>query len=264
VACVVSHGDVASCELHLHGELNDFVAVEVRQRAVVRSIYPGQTVKDVVEAAGVPHPEVALVRLDGEAVGWGARVRPGSRLDVHPPSDGGGPPAGSLLPAPRACERFVLDGHLGRLARTLRLLGFDIAYANDAVDVDLARCAATEDRVLLTRDVALLKRSTVRRGRWVRATDPRRQVIEVLRRYPPTARPAPFSRCLRCNGELVPAEKASVASVVPPLSFAAFDVFWRCSACGHVYWPGGHHDRLAALVTDVERELGWAGAPEAG
>jgi uncharacterized protein with PIN domain len=257
VARVAPHADVASCELHLYGELNDFVGVEDRHRAVVRGVYPGQTVKDVVEAAGVPHPEVALVRLDGEAVGWGARVGPGSRVDVHPPAVGAEPAAGTLLPPPRPCERFVLDGHLGRLARTLRLLGLDTAYANDADDVDLARCAAVEDRVLLTRDVALLKRSMVQRGRWVRATDPRRQVIEVLRRYPPAARPVPFSRCLRCNGQLVPADKASVASVVPPLSFAAFDVFWRCSTCGHVYWPGGHHDRLAALVSEVERELGW-------
>jgi uncharacterized protein with PIN domain len=242
----------------VYGELGDFLLWADRGHDLVRPAPGAPTAKDVVEAIGVPHPEVDLIVVDGEPAGFGHRVAPGERIAVYPrfatiePSH-----AERLVPEARPDERFVLDGHLGRLARWLRLLGVDTWYRNDAPDPELAQVSADEDRTLLTRDVGLLKRAVVRRGRWVRAIAPRAQVVEVLRRYPlgsPTA--VPFSRCLACNGELVAVDKADVAGLVPPRSYEAFDDFRRCPRCGRAYWPGSHHDRLSALVDEVLEELG--------
>jgi uncharacterized protein with PIN domain len=108
-----------------------------------------------------------------------------------------------------------------------------------------------ERRVLLTRDVGLLKRREVTAGRWVRATDPRRQIVEVARRFRLGPAMAPFTRCLACNGALEPVAKEVVADGLPPHVRATQQAFTRCAGCGRVYGPGTHHERLAALVASV-------------
>ncbi|MDY7102986.1 MAG: Mut7-C RNAse domain-containing protein [Actinomycetota bacterium] len=249
-----------SCTLRVYGDLNDFLPPGAGQRATARPAAGRPTVKDVIEAAGVPHPEVDLVVIDGTTVDLRRRVEPGERIAAYPwmealRADDGA----NLLPAPRAAERFVLDGHLGRLARLLRLCGFDVRYERDADDPELAERSAEEDRTLLTRDIGLLKRSVVRRGRWVRATDPRRQALEVLHRYPPGPEVVPFTRCLVCNGTIGPADRDAVDARVPERSREAFDDFTRCSSCGRVYWEGSHHEDLVALVSDLATQLAVAG-----
>lgn len=153
-------------------------------------------------------------------------------------------------PLPPGGARFVLDSHLGRLARHLRLLGLDTLYRNDWPDAVLAATAAGEGRILLTRDVGLLKRRSVEHGYWLRETDPRRQAVEVLRRYGLAAEGTAFSRCLTCNGTLadLPSHEADA---VPPGARRSADQFRRCGGCGQVYWRGSHHPRLAQLVVEL-------------
>jgi uncharacterized protein with PIN domain len=141
--------------------------------------------------------------------------------------------------------RFVADIHLVKLAAWLRLAGFDTAVEAD--DERLAMMAG-EDRVALTRDVGVLKRAAVRYGRWVHATDPERQFGEVIARYDLAAGMAPFTRCLRCNAALQPADAAAVADRLPPRVRATFREFSRCPACGRIYWRGTHYAKLAALL----------------
>ena len=98
--------------------------------------------------------------------------------------------------------RFVLDTHLGQLAVYLRMLGFDAVYSNDATDAVLAGISSAERRVLLTRDRGLLKRKIVEYGYCVRQTEPRAQLVCVLRRYDPAA--AQLAALRACNGLLHP------------------------------------------------------------
>ena len=132
---------------------------------------------------------------NGRPVGFGYRLPPDDRVEVfgldrtaEPAADSRPKrqPNGGSRPDPGRCPippRFVLDGHLGRLARYLRMLGFDTRYDNRAADDELARLSADENRILLTRDRGLLKRSVVRLGYLVRDDDPRRQLGEVCRSY---------------------------------------------------------------------------------
>lgn len=144
----------------------------------------------------------------------------------------------------------MLDGHLDRLAAYLRLLGFEAFYERNLPDEVLARISNKERRILLTRDRGLLKRSQVTYGYLVRETEPRRQLAEVLDRFDLWGTARPFSRCLRCNGELA-AAKEEVADRLPPKVRERCREFSRCRGCGRVYWKGSHYDRLARLVQEI-------------
>jgi uncharacterized protein with PIN domain len=156
-------------------------------------------------------------------------------------------PAGSVSRCRETCALFA-DVHLGRLAAYLRLAGFDTDYRTDYQDAALAAATAVGDRVLLTRDVDLLKRSAVTHGYFVRNMQPGRQFVEVLRRFACVAAARPFTRCPRCNGPLQAVDKATVADRVPPRARDCPDVFSACTLCGSVYWQGSHYDRIQRFL----------------
>ena len=248
------HGHV---DVRVYAELNDFLAPESRGGGVMRRPFrPHQTVKDVIEAAGVPHTEVDLVLVNGEPVDFAHRPRSGDRIAVYPvfeTLDIGA--INRLRPQPLRDVRFVVDVHLGRLARLLRLLGFDVRWSNDLDDEALATIGESEHRVVLTRDRGLLKRRRVMHGVFVRSERPVEQVVEVVRRLDLANRLAPFTRCLRCGGELVPVPKVEVIDRLEPLTRRYFDEFQRCQGCGQIYWRGSHHARLAQVVERVRAAI---------
>ncbi len=145
----------------------------------------------------------------------------------------------------------MLDTHLGQLARYLRMLGFDALYRNDYGDEELARVASQEPRILLTRDRGLLKRSIVTYGRYVRATDSRLQVAEIVRHYALAGRMMPLRRCIACNGFLRPARKVDVLDRLAPKTCYYFHEFSQCESYGQVYWKGSHYDRMRRFVEQV-------------
>ena len=217
----------------------------------------GTTVKDLVESLGVPHTEVDVILVDGESVGFSHQLCDGDRVSVHPASDA--PDLAHLVhlrPVPPGRPCFVLDVHLGSLARRLRLLGFDAVWSNSAPDEQLAALSAAEGRVLLTRDRGLLKRRSVTYGHLVRATTGQAQAVEVLRRFDLFDAVDPFSRCLECNGSLGRADKADIDCELLPRTRRDYQEFRRCSDCGRVYWAGSHFDRLRAAVDDILRHRG--------
>lgn len=208
-------------------------------------------VKDAIEAQGVPHPEVDLVLVNGVLVDFDRQLRAGDRVSVYPWLQSLPRPEKSLRPPLPSPPRFVCDVHLGQLARYLRMLGMDTRYDTDTSDATLAQISADEGRVLLTRDVGLLKRSRVRRGLFVRAQAPRRQLKEVVQRMDMADQADPLSRCLSCNAELQPASPDAIDEQVPPRARAAHEEFVQCPSCGSVYWAGTHADRMRRLIDDV-------------
>jgi len=243
---------VAVVEIRCYAELNDFLAPARRQRPFDYSVGARAGVKDALEAAGVPHPEIDLILVNGEPAGFDRLLAPGDRVAAYPRfrrlEVGAISPV--HLPAP-GVWRFVLDGHLGRLARHLRLLGFDAAHRPETEDADLAAAAATGDRVLLTRDLGLLKRGVVRRGYRVRRTDPFEQVVEVIRHFDLAGRTDPFARCLPCGETLASTDTEQAAARVPPGVADRHTDYRHCPRCGRLYWRGTHYARLLALVERV-------------
>ncbi|HSM86403.1 MAG TPA: Mut7-C RNAse domain-containing protein, partial [Candidatus Limnocylindrales bacterium] len=208
-----------------YGMLNDFLPPERRaEEFVVHFSVPG-SVKDMVEAAGAPHPEVELILANGVPVEFSYLVRDGDRVAVYPAFFSISVPS-LLRPSADPAElRFVLDAHLGTLAGYLRMAGFDAAYRNDSRDDELAGISSRQSRILLTRDRGLLKRTEVVYGYFVRNTEPRRQFPEVVRRYSLLPYVRPFLRCIRCNGLLRRTGKESVRSRIPEQTASLFHEF---------------------------------------
>jgi uncharacterized protein with PIN domain len=235
--------------LRFYSELNDFLPPERRFVSSSYAFFVSPAVRDVIESLGVPHTEVDLILANGESVDFSYLVQDGDRLSVYPvfeSLDIG--PVLRVRPQPLRRPRFVLDVHLGRLAAYLRLFGFDTVYRNSATDAELARLSSAEDRILLTRDRGLLKRSEVTRGSYVHETSPRRQLEEVLRRFDLAAAAAPFTRCLACNGLLAPAAKGDLAGRAPPGVLARHEEYFECPDCRRVYWKGSHYARMKELL----------------
>jgi hypothetical protein len=235
-----------------YADLNDFLPLAHRQANLVSELRTRASVKDLIESHGVPHPEVDLVFVNGRPVDFSYVVAPGDRVAVYPAFTAFEvPPEVRLLPPPPAEPRFVADAHLGRLAAYLRLLGLDTLYRNDYDDAELSAISAREDRTLLSRDVGLLKHAVVRRGYFLRQTEPGRQLAEVVARFGLAAHAQPFTRCLRCNTPLRPVDRSRVASMVPPRARERFEEYSLCVTCGRVYWKGTHYERMRRLVDAV-------------
>lgn len=250
-------GDVAGyVDVRVYAELNDFLAPADRGTTLQRPFQGHQTVKDIVEAAGIPHTEIDLILVNGEPVSLSYRPTVGDRLAVYPVFerlDIG--TIARLGHQPLRDPRFVVDVHLGRLARLLRLVGFDARWDHDLDDETLASISQHEHRIVLTRDRGLLKRRNVTHGLFVRSEQPMEQVVEVLRRLDLGERLAPFTRCLRCGDELADVAKADILECLQPLTRAHYEEFRRCVACSQIYWRGSHHDRLADLVQRIRSQL---------
>jgi uncharacterized protein len=210
-----------------------------------------RSVKDLVESQGIPHPEVGLLVVDGEPVGFDHLLSGGERVAAYPPFHALVEPSASLWPPPPEPRRFVLDVHLGTLTRRLRLLGFDSWYRTDADDARLAEVAVDEGRILLTRDRGLLMRRVIAHGYCPRSDDPEQQALEVAHRYGLAERSAPLTRCVRCNDRLHEVAKREIEHLLPPRTRAAFDRFARCRGCRQVYWPGSHVDAVDGFLTRV-------------
>ncbi|OSC42532.1 Mut7-C RNAse domain-containing protein [Mycobacterium decipiens] len=249
-------------EVRAYAELNGFVEPRSRGLTVRRPFRSHQTVKDVLEAMGIPHTEVDLILVNGDPADFSHRPAVGDRIAAYPmfeALDIGS--TARLRPVPLRNPRFVVDVNLGRLAWLLRLLGFDAWWSSDADDPALADISLGQQRILLTRDRALLKRRALTHGLFVHSQHPEEQALEVLRRLDLRNRLAPLTRCLRCNGELAAVAKAEVIDQLEPLTRRYYEAFGRCRECGRIYWPGSHHARLVRLVERLRDRLTNAAAP---
>ncbi|WP_425245300.1 Mut7-C RNAse domain-containing protein [Streptomyces sp. NEAU-NA10] len=228
-------------EIHVEvaPELALFVPHTRRGGAHALAVDGVSTLGHVVESLGVPLTEVGALVVDGREV-------PVSHIPAHGESVSVRPVARPQLVA-GAPLRFLLDVHLGTLARRLRLLGVDTAYeSTDIGDPALAARSAAEKRVMLSRDRGLLRRRELWAGAFVYSTRPDDQLRDVLDRFAPELRP--WTRCTACNGLLKEATKDEVADQLKHGTHRSYDVFAQCRECGRAYWKGAHHEQLEAIV----------------
>jgi uncharacterized protein with PIN domain len=241
-------------------ELNDFLPAPRRKRAFDHRCARAATVKHAIEALGVPHTEVELILVNGESVDFSYRIRSGDRIAVYPTFESFDvSPLLRVRAAPLRDVRFIADVHLGRLARYLRLLGFDTIFDPTLVDAEIARRAAEEHRVILTRDRGLLMRRIVTHGCLVRTTEPPRQLEEILDRLQLHGQARPFTRCTCCNHPIVVVNKDSIAHRLEPGTGRYYARFHRCPGCDRIYWEGSHHRKMRQFVERVLERARHAG-----
>jgi len=231
---------MSSARFQFSPYLERFLRPQHRGRPFAYACARAASLKNAIEALGVPHTEVGAVLVNGEPATLQRTVREGDVVEV--------------FPQPRAeagVAVFVADAHLGALARFLRMLGFDTAHEPAISDGEIRRLAHEEHRIVLTRDRDLLKCRDVLRGHYVRALKPEAQLQEVAERYRLAERAQPFTRCLHCNLPLAPIEKATIAHRLPPQVAALHRSFTHCAGCDRVYWPGSHYARMRAALEEI-------------
>ncbi len=226
-------------------ELNDFLPTRDRKRSKVYHFKGNPSVKDAIEAQNVPHTEVDLIVVNGDPVDFNYKLQKGDRVAVYPVfesfdisqlKEGG---SRGLRQT-----RFILDVHLGKLAKLLRMAGFDTYYRNDLDDREIVERAAEEDRIVLTRDRGILKNKLVKKGYYVRSQNSARQLEEVLDRFQLRQSINFFTRCIVCNGMITRVGKKMIEKHLKPGTRKRFTVFFRCRGCGKIYWRGSHYQRM--------------------
>jgi uncharacterized protein with PIN domain/sulfur carrier protein ThiS len=237
---------MATATLRFYEELNDFLPPGRRKREFTAEYHDGDTVKALIESLGVPHTEVDLVLVNGRSAPFAQKVRVGDRISVYPVFES--LEIGMVTrvrPAALRRTRFVLDVHLGRLAKLLRMLGFDTLYSNGYDDPSLSRISRDQGRIVLTRDRELLKRSMITHGYCLRSDQPMEQLLEVLRRFDLREKLQPFSRCLRCNSPLQDLDRSTAAASLPEYVARTYDRYKSCPDCGRIYWRGSHWEHMS-------------------
>ena len=231
---------MSSASLRFHGELRAFLPRERRDVVFACEIARAATLKQAIEALGVPHTEIGCVLVNAIEATLARTVRDDDSIEVFPHE-----PHAAPFEEPIA---FVADAHLGGLARMLRMLGFDTRYDHALDDAAIAGIGSMERRVVLTRDRELLKRREVLRGAFVRAIKPEAQLRELAARYELASRMDPFSLCLHCNLPLRSADDEVARAQVPERIRASYTVFRHCPGCNRVYWEGSHWDRMRSVL----------------
>ncbi|MBN1453946.1 MAG: Mut7-C ubiquitin/RNAse domain-containing protein [Anaerolineales bacterium] len=217
---------------------------DLRGKPVELRFQGPQSVKHLIESLGIPHTEIGALYADGREIGLDYITQGGDRIEVRP-----------VAPADLTDEpRFVLDGHLGRLASHLRMLGLDCLYDNAYEDDELVRISVEDRHILLTRDRLLLMHKVISQGYLLRSLNSTEQLYEVIQRYRLVKWVRPFQRCMNCNHLLEPVEKEMVLEKLEPLTKKYYDEFKFCPACDQVYWKGSHYERMLQLIEEVSNK----------
>lgn len=244
------HARVAhDAEFRFYAELNDFLPPDRRQCAFTYTFHGNPSVKDTIEAIGVPHTEVDVILVDDQSVDFNHLLKGGERVAVYPTFERYDvSPVTRLRPKPLRVTRFVVDVHLGSLARNLRLLGFDTVWERDLADEAIVDIACDEQRIILTRDKGILKNGRVTHGHWVRNTEPLQQLEEVIGALDLAGEIEAYTRCMECNGALQSVKRSAVARAVPLQVFLVYRDFKQCTSCRRIYWKGSHLRRLDKII----------------
>ncbi len=242
-----------TAHIRFYEELNDFLEPHQAKRDIPLHFYNHPSVKDLIESFGIPHTEVDLILINGEPAGFEKRINDGDRVSVYPKFESLDISSVSVLRGrPLRKVRFILDVHLGKLARYLRLCGFDTLYDNAYEDHTIADISVREHRIILTRDIGLLKYSRVQHGYWLRSDQPLEQLKEVVQRFDLKEQVQMFTRCMECNGVIERVDVAKIAHQVPEGTRRYYNEFYQCRSCGKVYWKGSHYEdmmrRIASLI----------------
>ncbi|MFA6284500.1 MAG: Mut7-C RNAse domain-containing protein [Desulfurivibrionaceae bacterium] len=236
--------------INFWGNLKGLLRLPFRgQKRVEYQLTRQASVKDIIEALGVPHTEVGRLIVAGREISFSAPGADDDTLDVYPLS----PPVDVTVPTllrPKSLPgvAFAVDMNVGKLATLLRMAGFDTFFRNDISDPELVEAAVREKRILLSKDMDLLKRKEVAFGYLVREIDPEKQLAEIVRLFGIKEQFKPLSRCLRCNGLLQPVEKGRIIEQLEPLTKKYYDSFRQCLGCGKIYWAGSHRDKMLEVL----------------
>ena len=240
-------------KLRFYEELNDFLPKDKKKKRFEHNFIDRTSVKDLIESLGVPHTETDLILVNSNSVGFDYIINDGDDISVYPVFESLDiSNIQHLRSKPLRQPKFICDVHLGRLARYLRMIGFDVYYKNDLSDEKIVKISSKGRRAILTRDIGLLKRNEVTHGYYVRNTKVEEQVKEIMSRFDLQKSIKEFSRCIECNEPLVTVEKNKILDELLPKVIQSQDEFYRCPSCKKIYWKGTHYQQMLSFIKSLK------------
>ena len=242
-------------EIRFYEELNDFLPIEKKKSSFPYTFRGNPSVKDAIESLGVPHTEVDLILVNSKSVQFSYHIKNGDFISVYPVFESMDVANISRLrEKPLREPKFILDVHLGKLARYLRMFGFDVIYRNNYDDLEIIKIAKREKSIILTRDIEMLKRKAVTHGYWIRACFPKEQLQEVILRFDLYSNIKPFHRCIVCNGIIKEIPKELIMDRLLPKTKKYYNNFFQCEYCKKIYWKGSHYLKMKEFIERVIKE----------
>lgn len=242
--------------LRFYEELNDFLPQEKRRIRFEHEFWGLVSVKDKIESLNIPHTEIDLILVNGKSVGFNYLIDDGDDISVYPMFESFDVTDVQRLRAkPLRDPKFILDVHLGKLAKSMRLMGFDTFYENNLGDKQIIETSLEDHRTILTRDLGILKHSKVSHGYFVRNTHHKKQIVEIIKRFSLDRITAPFTRCVNCNSILVKVEKEIIFERLPPKVKTVYNQFYKCAKCDKIFWKGSHFEAMEIFIQNVFKAL---------
>ncbi|MFN0202789.1 MAG: Mut7-C RNAse domain-containing protein [Bacteroidia bacterium] len=214
---------------------------------------PNESVKDCIEAQGIPHTEVEWILANGNSVNFAYQVKEHDKIEIYPYSSQLDLP---VIVRPNLSKiAFITDANVGKLTKNLRLMGFHVRTDEGVPDKEIAAISERENLIVLSRDIGLLKRKNVTFGRYLHSEKIEEQLIEVMKRFDLPDKIRPFTLCLVCDGKIQQIEKETVQARVTHTIYQEHKDFYQCENCQKVYWEGSHFDKMKENIAKVRAEL---------
>jgi hypothetical protein len=236
-----------------YNTLTDFLPAAKKSTPLLYTFTGTPSVKDAIETLGVPHVEVDVIVVNGTSVDFTYLLSNTVEVQVYPkyfsPQTG---QVQHLLENYPQKPAFILDVHLGKLARQQRMLGFDALYETDYADNQIASIASAQNRIVLTRDILLLKRKAIKWGYWLRSQQTEEQLVEVMTYFRLLNYVDPFTRCMACNGHILSVDKSRIIAELQAQTRECFHEFYQCTSCEKIYWKGSHYEKMLRRIEQLE------------
>lgn len=233
-------------------ELNDFLPAQRRKRDFQVGFKGRESVKDMIEALGVPHTEVDLILVNGKSVDFRCIIQDKDRISVYPTFESLDiRDVTRLREIPLRKTRFIADINIRDIVKYMRALGLDVYYDSSLSPREIIRISKRKNRTILTKSRKLLKFRDVTHGIFIRPGTTVEQIKGIIDCLSLSELIDPFSRCLQCNKPLVGVSKDSILDRIPPKTREFCDEYSYCEACDKIYWKGTHYTRIKKVVDEI-------------
>lgn len=233
-------------------ELNDFLPKQRRKADFQAGFEEKRSIKDMIEAIGVPHTEIDLILVNGKSVDFGYFLQDGDRISVYPVFESINiENVTRLRQIPLRKTRFVADINLGDIVKYMRALGYDVHFDPSLSNREIIKISKKENRIILTKSRQLLKFKEVTHGIFVRPGTLEQQIRRIIDYLDIRHRIMPFSRCLCCNGLLRSISKEIIADRIPPKTREFCDEYVHCESCDKIYWKGTHYLKMLKVLDRI-------------
>jgi uncharacterized protein with PIN domain len=240
--------------LHFHDELVSMLTSKPTNGTIVYPVNRKASIKDVIESLGPPHTEIYKIHINDTEVDFTYILNKKDVVEIYPAKKPVDVTQKTILrPMPLTKIKFITDVNVGKLARLMRLIGFDTTYNRAWDDTEIAEQSLATGRIVLSRDKNCLKRTKIIYGKWIRNNSPKEQLRTVIEEYGLWPAIKPFTRCILCNVPLRSVQKETIITYLQPLTKKYYNKFSQCPNCLQIYWEGTHYEEMKKFLENIKK-----------